>query len=763
MEQTRERFYARRRAHYRKNLQNAREGKLNCIPSPFVRFRREFPGIEQGTYYLVTGNEKSGKCFGKGTKVRKYDGSLINVEDVKVGETLMGNDSTLRTVLEVHSGIDDMYKITQNNGGVSFTVNSKHILYLYHHKKYFTMSVEDYLKKDITFKSECMQVQSEAIEYEREELPIDPYFYGLWLGDGDTKEISIANNDEKVQEFLYEYANKIGCSIKLVGNPLPSSGLQIRHLFSSKSILQSKDSETGEVEQFSSAKEAANNNDNHHCYITRATSSGKKHGNKYWKWKRRKGHFRSIFKEVTGFQKNFINPKYLKGSSENRFKLLAGIIDSDGNYSTHSTKNNYTVVTKLYSLAKNIQELAWSLGLRANISNKYIKKYDTTYYNVTISGKNCVFIPIKIERKKYVPKTRNRPINRAFNIEHIGKAKYYGFETDGNHLFLLEDYTIVHNSQISDYLFLLHPMLYAYLNPDKLKLKILYFSLEMSRAQKQDKLTCFWLYYKSGGRIRISTKELNSLHEGNPVDEETLDLLDTTEYEDFFNFMEDNLIFEEEISNPTGINIAVEKFAKSRGTFTYKDIQWKDVITGEISTRKVIDEYIPNDPDEYCIIITDHLTLLSTEKGMDLRGTIGKFSSDFCVKLRNRYNYTIVNIQQQSATSQDNESFKLNRLAPHPGNLAENKSTKNDLNSMFGIFSPASFNKKEWEGYNIEVFQDNIRFLENVLNRDGSPGTVCPLYFDGAVNWFQELPLPNDTEALRAFEIRAKKAQGLIS
>lgn len=318
-------------------------------------------------------------------------------------------------------------------------------------------------------------------------------------------------------------------------------------------------------------------------------------------------------------------------------------------------------------------------------------------------------------------------------------------------------------SQLNDYLFLLHPMMYAYQNQDKLKLKILYFSLEMSRAQKQDKLTCFWLYLQSKGEIRISTKELNSLHQGNPVKEAILDLLDTQEYEEFFNFMEDNMFFYEDIGNPTGINITCEKFAKARGTFTYKNMEWKDSVTGEITTRKVIDEFIPDDPNEYWIVITDHLSLLSTEKGMDLRGTIGKFSSDFCVKLRNRYNFTIINIQQQSATSQDNESFKLNRLAPHPGNLAENKSTKNDINSMFGIFSPATFNKKEWEGYNIEVFQDNIRFLENVLNRDGSPGTVCPLYFDGAVNWFQELPLPNDTNALRAFEIRAKKAQGLIS
>lgn len=31
------------------------EGKVNCIPLNFSRFRGEWPGIEQGRYYLVTG------------------------------------------------------------------------------------------------------------------------------------------------------------------------------------------------------------------------------------------------------------------------------------------------------------------------------------------------------------------------------------------------------------------------------------------------------------------------------------------------------------------------------------------------------------------------------------------------------------------------------------------------------------------------------------------------------------------------------------
>lgn len=47
------------------NLKERREkilaGGINCIPSPFKSFRRDFPGIEQGKFYLVSGASKSGK------------------------------------------------------------------------------------------------------------------------------------------------------------------------------------------------------------------------------------------------------------------------------------------------------------------------------------------------------------------------------------------------------------------------------------------------------------------------------------------------------------------------------------------------------------------------------------------------------------------------------------------------------------------------------------------------------------------------------
>ena len=43
------------------NRERALRGGINCIPSPFKDFRQDFPGIEQGKYYLVSGATKGGK------------------------------------------------------------------------------------------------------------------------------------------------------------------------------------------------------------------------------------------------------------------------------------------------------------------------------------------------------------------------------------------------------------------------------------------------------------------------------------------------------------------------------------------------------------------------------------------------------------------------------------------------------------------------------------------------------------------------------
>lgn len=45
----------------RNRRQRVLDGKYNCIPFPFPRFRKLFPGIEQEKFIIVTASQKIGK------------------------------------------------------------------------------------------------------------------------------------------------------------------------------------------------------------------------------------------------------------------------------------------------------------------------------------------------------------------------------------------------------------------------------------------------------------------------------------------------------------------------------------------------------------------------------------------------------------------------------------------------------------------------------------------------------------------------------
>lgn len=55
-------------------------------------------------------------CHIKGTEVLMYNNTTKKVEDIKVGDLLLGPDGKPREVLKCYSGIDQMYKITLSNG-----------------------------------------------------------------------------------------------------------------------------------------------------------------------------------------------------------------------------------------------------------------------------------------------------------------------------------------------------------------------------------------------------------------------------------------------------------------------------------------------------------------------------------------------------------------------------------------------------------------------------------------------------------------------
>lgn len=307
--------------------------------------------------------------------------------------------------------------------------------------------------------------------------------------------------------------------------------------------------------------------------------------------------------------------------------------------------------------------------------------------------------------------------------------------------YLLTSFTKGGKTQITSYMFLFYPLLWVYKNRDKCKLKIFYFPLEETPERITQRFMSFLLNLLSNGKIKVSPSDLRS-SKNKALNEEIISILESEEYQEIFKFYEETVIFDS-VSNPTGIYKKCKHYADENGQTFYKDSVYKDEFD-QLKTTKSFDYYVANDLHEYKLIIVDHISLIDTERGMSLKQSIDKLSEYF-VNLRNRYGFSPVVIQQQSAESESNDSFSLGRLRPSTVNLSDSKYTAKDCNICLGLFSPARFELKEYKGYDITKFKDKIRFLEVLVNRDGSMGGLSPLYFDGSVCQFNELPLPNDT------------------
>ena len=252
------------------------------------------------------------------------------------------------------------------------------------------------------------------------------------------------------------------------------------------------------------------------------------------------------------------------------------------------------------------------------------------------------------------------------------------------------------------------------------------------------------LYIKEG--IRISPRDLKSTKTDRILPEHILNII--KKYEEYFNKIEEIVEFIDDIRTPYGIYAIVRDYALANGKIHMRNVKIGDEL------KEVEDYYEPNDPEEYVMIMIDHIGLISTQKNYDtglpmtLHESIGKLSSDYLIKLRNRFGYIPVVIQQQAQSQESVENKKHNKLKPSLDGLGDNKTTQRDANIILGLFSPFRHEIPDYMGYDVRFFKDNIRFLEILGGRDGGGGTTCPLYFDGAVNYFKELPLPNESSKM---------------
>ena len=380
-----------------------------------------------------------GKCHKIDTEILMFSGKIKLVQDIVVGDLLMGDDSTPRKVLSLARGKDIMYDIIPTKGE-KYTVNQEHILCLrvssnpnisksninkswqvrwfenfsfkcrrfkindklgaiefmktIKQQEIVEIAVKDYVKLPKSIKH-ILKGYKIAIDFDEKPLNFDPYIIGLWLGDGTSTCSQITNQDSIILHYLKSQLPKFSCYLQF---------------------------------------------NNGYIYNINGDGSGKYNSN----------NFLNELKIQNLIGDKHIPDIYKYNSRENRLKLLAGLLDSDG--SLVDDKCTFDFSQKSEKLIDDTIYLARSLGFACYKSkqvkgcwykNAYKQNY---YYRICISG-NTSEIPTLCPRKRANQRRQIKNVlNTGIKVKQLDIDDYYGFEIDGNHRYVLGDFTVTHNT-----------------------------------------------------------------------------------------------------------------------------------------------------------------------------------------------------------------------------------------------------------------------------------------------------------------------------
>jgi len=351
---------------------------------------------------LVVAGAGSGKCLGINTPILFYDGTVKTVQSVVTGDLLMGPDSKPRTVLSVSCGKDELFRV-QPVKGDSWVCNAEHMMTLQNNfsGEYIDLPLREYRKRtdDCSGKTNFEKQHKLCrigVEFQERSTFLDPYFLGLWLGDGRSNSAAITNREPEIGRYL-----RATC---------------ITNNFGYRRVWDNK-----------------NNTCNY--YFTKKEHIGKHNPVM--------DEFRRCL--VTGDKS--IPENYLINSRGNRLHLLAGLLDTDGYYSN----GHYDYSTKSVRLKDDIVFLVRSLGLAAYWTHKRstIKSsgFVGWYYRISISGE-LSNIPCRVKRRKAAHRRQVKDVlHTGFTVEPLGEGDYFGFTLSGDGRFLLGDFTITHNTK----------------------------------------------------------------------------------------------------------------------------------------------------------------------------------------------------------------------------------------------------------------------------------------------------------------------------
>lgn len=263
-----------------------------------------------------------------------------------------------------------------------------------------------------------IEVLNKPVEYKQQDLPIDPYLFGYWLGDGNSyaAKISVGRDDLLHLESYLDSLN-----IKYITR-------EDRTCYAVTVLGEGR--EINELGQFVSDEESM------HYKLNQLGVRKKKKDD-------------DIFKHIPDI--------YKLSSSHQRKELIRGIMDADAHISPASHGLHIEITQKNKILAEDIAEVLRSLGEKVRIANKTarLKREDKEDYTCPVYRVNFLsqFNPFKMPRKASIwqpPKHNNRRIKSIEKIEELESIPVKCISVDSERELYLagKHYTVTHNTML---------------------------------------------------------------------------------------------------------------------------------------------------------------------------------------------------------------------------------------------------------------------------------------------------------------------------
>lgn len=339
---------------------------------------------------MVKGNLYGNKAHPYTQEVWTPDGKKL-WGDIQVGDKLFSDSGKSCSVVGIpFDNITDIYEITLKDGR-KVKASENHLWRVLDWNGYERIvSTKDmltsgyYRNKDIYREHKYYIPVNGAVEFPKAELPLDPYFLGLMLGDG-----CFVNSSRNWAYFT--------------SSP---SDLEVY-----KSILKVP---------------CKTLDDRHHKFNIPGV----------------KTIFEKLGLSDTRSHSKFIPELYKQTSIEDRLELLRGLMDTDGSIG-YGGNPEYVTVSK--RLSEDIMWIARSLGMNCTLQthkNSYGK-----YYKVVLYTTQKVFhLPRKFEKQR-VTKTRAFKI-AITDIKFVGTEKAKCVTVDAHdQCYLIGDFIVTHNSK----------------------------------------------------------------------------------------------------------------------------------------------------------------------------------------------------------------------------------------------------------------------------------------------------------------------------